>query len=76
MMDNLNILRDVIVDLSSEVDASRNEIDKVRLSEQRVYASIGEMQSKFDFIRDKMETKLFSGVAEAGPMALSTPQVV
>lgn len=63
MMQNLQVLRDVIIDLSTEFDASYTEIDKLKLSEERTESMVDEMQKKFDYIRAKMETKLFSDMS-------------
>ena len=62
-MQNLQVLRDVIIDLSTEFDASYTEIDKLKLSEERTESMVDEMQKKFDYIRAKMETKLFSDMS-------------
>ena len=43
MMQNLQVLRDVIVDLSTEFDASYTEIDKLKLAEERSNKSVEEM---------------------------------
>ena len=65
MMDNLNVLREAIMDLSAEFDSNYTEIEKLKLTDKRIFTGIEEMQGKFDFIRSKMETKLFSGMSEA-----------
>lgn len=36
MMDNMTVLREAIEDLSSEFDTTYTEMDKIKLSEQRV----------------------------------------
>jgi len=68
MMQNLQVLRDVIIDLSTEFDASYTEIDKLKLSEERTQSMVDEMQKKFDYIRAKMETKLFSDMTTSSPV--------
>ena len=57
------MLRDVIIDLSTEFDASYTEIDKLKLSEERTQSTCDEMQKKFDYIRAKMETTLVSDMS-------------
>ena len=66
MMDNMTVLREAIEDLSTEFDTTYTEMDKIKLSEKRVQTGLEDMQSKFDYIRAKMETKLFSGMSETG----------
>ena len=65
MMDNMTVLREAIEDLSKEFDTTYTELDKVKLSDKRSQTALEDMQSKFDYIRAKMETKLFSGMSEA-----------
>ncbi len=43
MMQNLQVLRDVIMDLSTEFDASYTEIDKLKLAEERTIKSVEDM---------------------------------
>lgn len=64
MMENISVLREAIMDLGGEFDSNNTEINKLKLSEQRMSSRMSEIQSKFDYIRAKMETKLFSGMSE------------
>ena len=43
MSQNLQLMREVIMDMGQEVDSSYVEIDKLKLSEQRTEQSIEEM---------------------------------
>ena len=43
MSQNLQLMREVIMDMGQEVDSSYVEIDKLKLSEQRIEQSIEEM---------------------------------
>ena len=74
-MQNLQVLRDVIMDLSTEFDASYTEIDKLKLAEERTIKSVEEMQGKFDYIRGKMETKLFSDMTSSPVKQPNSPRV-
>lgn len=64
MMQNLQVLKDVILDLTSQVEASYQELDKHALNDQRMQEQIDEMQQKFNFIRAKTETKLFAALPD------------
>lgn len=44
MMQNLMVLKDVIEDLTGQVETSYLEIDKLALAEQRMQENIDEMQ--------------------------------
>ena len=44
MMDNLNLLKEVMIDVGNEIDANQVEVDKLKLTEQRVMRSVEEMQ--------------------------------
>ena len=57
-------MREVIMEVGGDVEGSFTEIDKLKLSEQRMQQNIDEMQQKFNFIRAKMETKLFSALPD------------
>ena len=63
-------MREVIMEVGGDVEGSFTEIDKLKLSEQRMQQNIDEMQQKFNFIRAKMETKLFSALPDLN----ATPQ--
>lgn len=52
------------MEVGGDVEGSFTEIDKLKLSEQRMQQNIDEMQQKFNFIRAKMETKLFSALPD------------
>lgn len=66
MMENMTVLREAIMDLSTEFDTNYTELEKLKLNDKRVFSGMEDMQSKYDYIRAKMETKLFSGMSDAG----------
>ena len=43
MMDNLNVLREAIMDLSAEFDSNYTEIEKLKLTDKRIFTGIEEM---------------------------------
>lgn len=53
-----------MIDVGNELDVANLEIERLKQSEKRVQESIEEMQQKFNFIRAKTETKLFSALPD------------
>lgn len=71
-------MREVIIDVGTEIDSTFYEIDKLKLSEQRMNQNIDDMLKKVNFIRAKTETALFKSLPEhpESPMkAMGSPTI-
>ena len=51
--------------MGQEFDATQAEIEKLKLSEQRVQQNMEQVEEKINFIRAKTETKLFAALPDA-----------
>ena len=62
---NMGVLKDVLMDFGSELDATTMEINRLKVNDQRTQQHIDEMQKKFNFIKAKTETKIFAALPDA-----------
>ena len=64
LLQNMQVLKEVMLDMGAEIDASKEQIDRLHLDEQGMQEKIDQMQQKFNFIRAKTETKLFQALPD------------
>lgn len=63
--ENLQVVKEVMIDMGEEIDSITQNIERLKLSEQRAEQNIRQMDEKIDFIRAKTETKLFAALPDA-----------
>ena len=51
MMENMQVLREALLDMGLEFDATQAEIEKLKLSEQRVRQDMEQVDEKINFIK-------------------------
>ena len=51
--------------MGQEIDLVHQEIDRLKLTEQRVQQGLKDFEEKIDYIRAKTETKLFASLPDA-----------